>query len=120
MLKTSQITVEILLICYAALSLGALLPRSPAPVLHEIIFGHPVSEAAHDFSGPGTVLGSTNTLPLRYPQNLSYRQIGADANHTQQQTLTGNQSTFITVTVRVHLSLPTYITLKMYYPLPGT
>ncbi len=67
MLKTSQITVEILLICYAALSLGALLPRSPTPVLDQIVFGHPVSEAAHDFSGPGTVLGSTNTLPLRYP-----------------------------------------------------
>jgi hypothetical protein len=114
MLKTFQITVEVLLICCTALSLGALLPGSPTPVLDQIVFGHPTSEATHDFSGPGTVLGSTDTLPLRYPQNLSYRQIGADANHTQQQTLTGNQSTFITVTVRVHPSLPTYITLKMY------
>jgi hypothetical protein len=78
------------------------------------VLGDAASEAAHDFSGPGTILGSTNTLPLRYPQTVTYRQIGADPVHTQNQVLTGNQSTFITVTVRVHPSLPTYITLKMY------
>jgi hypothetical protein len=51
---------------------------------------------------------------MQYQKTVTYRQVGADPVHTQKQVLTGNQSTFITVTVRVHPSLPTYITLKMY------
>lgn len=88
--------------------------RSPTSVLDQVVFGDIASETAHDLSGSGTILGSTNTLPLQYPQMVAYRQIGADPVHTQNQTITGNQSTFITVTVCVHPSLPTYITLKMY------
>ncbi len=67
MFKTFQITVEVLLICCSALSLGISLRRSLKPVLDQIVFDHPASEAAHGFSSPGTVLGSINTLPLQYP-----------------------------------------------------
>ncbi len=111
MLKISVITLEILFLCYCTLPLNASFSRSPTPVLDQIILGNAASESAHNFSGPGTILGSTNTLPLRYPQSVSYRQIGADPNHTQHQTITGNQSTFITVNIRVYPSLPT---LKIY------
>ena len=96
------------------LSAGALRLRSPTSVLDQIVFGNAVSEAAHDLSGPGTILGSANFLPLQYPQIVTYRQIGADPLHTQNQTITGNQSTFITVTIKVDPRVPTYITLKMY------
>jgi hypothetical protein len=114
MLKTSLIVGKILLLYCCTLLLGAPSPHSPTCVLDQIVFGHAASEAAHDFSGPDTILGSTTTLSLQYPQKVTYRQIGADPLHTQNQIITGNQSTFITVTVRVHPSLPTYITLKMY------
>jgi hypothetical protein len=114
MLKISLTIGKVLLLSCCVLSLGAPFPRSPTPVLDQIVFGDATSEAAHDFYGPGTILGSTNALLLRYSQAVTYRQIGADPAHTQNQTITGNQSTFITVTVRVHPSLPTYITLKMY------
>ncbi len=67
MLKTLHITVELLLICCSALRWGTPLRRSPTPVLDQIVFGHPASEAAHDFSGPGIVLASTDTLSLQYP-----------------------------------------------------
>jgi hypothetical protein len=105
---------KLLLVCCCVISLATPFPRSPTPVLDQIVFGDAASEAAHDLHGPGTILGSTNALPLQYPQNVTYRQIGADPVHTQSQTITGNQSTFITVTIKVHPSLPTYITLKMY------
>jgi len=51
--------------------LGTPLPRSHTPILDQTVFGHPASEAAHDFSGLGTVLGSTNTVPLQYSENLT-------------------------------------------------
>jgi hypothetical protein len=79
-----------------------------------MMFGNAASEGVHDFHGPGTILGTTNAAPLQYPQNVTYRQIGADANHTHDHTITDHQSTFITVTVRLHPSLPTYITLTIY------
>ena len=108
------LTIEKLLLFYCCLVSLTTAFRSPTSVLDQVVFGDVASEAGHDFSGSGTILGSTNTLPLQYPQIVTYRQIGADPLHTQNQTITGNQSTFITVTVRVHPSLPTYITLKMY------
>lgn len=113
-MKASLVFREVLLLYCCASLLDASFPRPPTPVLDQIVFGDVASEEAHDFLGPGTILGSNNSLPLQYPQNVTYRQIGADPLHTQNQTITGNQSTFITVTVRVHPSLPTYLTLKMY------
>ena len=114
MFETSLVIRGVLLLCCCTFVIAGPAPRSPTPVLDQIVFGNVASETAHDFYGPGTVLGSTNTLPLQYPQNVTYRQVGADPTHTQSQTLTGNQSTFITITVRIHPSRRTYLTLKLY------
>jgi len=103
-------------LCCCLLALGTSLFRSPTTthILDQIVFGNKQSELDHAFSGPGTILGSRNDLSLQYHQNLTYRQIGPDPNNTQHQTLTGNQSTFITITIHVDPLLPTYITLKLY------
>ena len=108
-------TVEkLVILTLCTLLLSALSSDALTSLLDQVVLGDAVSEAAHEFSGPGTILGAIDTLPLEYPQSVPYRQIGADPLHTQNQTITGNQSTFITITVRVHPTLPTYITLKMY------
>ena len=65
-------------------------------------------------SGSASIAGSTSALPLEYPQAVPFRQVGADSAHTQQQTLTGTQSSFIHCTLTVHPTLPTCLTLKMY------
>ena len=89
------LTIEKLLLFYCCLVSLTTAFRSPTSVLDQVVFGDVTSEAVHDLSGSGTILGSTNTLPLQYSQIVTYRQIGADPLHTQNQTIAGNQSTFI-------------------------
>jgi len=56
MLKICWTTGEVLLLCYCTLSLGVAFPRSPTPVLDQIVLGDTTSEAAHDFYGPARFL----------------------------------------------------------------
>ena len=96
----------------------------PTPLLDLLVLGDPASEAAHALYSPLSLVGvidprppvSNFSLPLSYPTPLTYRQPTTSPASRAGPRGSPPSSTagWLNVTLAVHPSAQTYLTLKLY------
>ena len=90
----------------------------PTPLLDLLVLGDAASEAAHRFQAPASIVGvvDPSSLPLSYPAPLPYRQptTSSTSRSSLPPLLPPSLLGFLNVTLTVHPSSPTHLTLKLY------